>query len=70
MTVLHVSLVQEDRKTLPIYLYRDELLKAVDDHQVPLDFLLYLFDSERISLSTLQLMIYGAKLCTLLILSI
>ncbi|XP_062168668.1 pre-mRNA-splicing factor ATP-dependent RNA helicase DEAH1-like [Alnus glutinosa] len=26
--------LQEDRKTLPIYPYRDELLKAVHDHQV------------------------------------
>lgn len=26
--------LQSDRKTLPIYPYRDELLKAVDDHQV------------------------------------
>ncbi|KAA8542530.1 hypothetical protein F0562_023682 [Nyssa sinensis] len=26
--------LQEDKKTLPIYPYRDELLKAVDDHQV------------------------------------
>ncbi|GLT72453.1 hypothetical protein SLA2020_443870 [Shorea laevis] len=26
--------LQEDRKTLPIYPYRDELLKAIDDHQV------------------------------------
>lgn len=27
-------LIQEDRKTLPIYTYRDQLLKAVEDHQV------------------------------------
>lgn len=27
-------LLQEDRKTLPIYAYRDELLQAVDNHQV------------------------------------
>ncbi|KAK9926087.1 hypothetical protein M0R45_023339 [Rubus argutus] len=26
--------LQEDRKTLPIYAYRDELLKAIDEHQV------------------------------------
>ena len=26
--------LQEDRKMLPIYPYRDELLKAVDDHQI------------------------------------
>ncbi|KAI8528846.1 hypothetical protein RHMOL_Rhmol12G0179100 [Rhododendron molle] len=26
--------LQEDRKTLPIYAYRDELLQAVDNHQV------------------------------------
>ncbi|XP_034925449.1 pre-mRNA-splicing factor ATP-dependent RNA helicase DEAH1 isoform X1 [Populus alba] len=26
--------LQEDRKTLPIYPYRDELLKAINDHQV------------------------------------
>ncbi|KAE8124420.1 hypothetical protein FH972_019308 [Carpinus fangiana] len=26
--------LQEDRKTLPIYPYREELLKAIDDHQV------------------------------------
>ncbi|GFQ04335.1 putative pre-mRNA-splicing factor ATP-dependent RNA helicase dhx16 [Phtheirospermum japonicum] len=26
--------LQNDRKTLPIYPYRDELLKAIDDHQV------------------------------------
>ncbi|KAB5524486.1 hypothetical protein DKX38_022235 [Salix brachista] len=25
---------QEDRKTLPIYPYRDELLKAINEHQV------------------------------------
>lgn len=25
---------QEDRKTLPVYPYREELLKAVNDHQV------------------------------------
>lgn len=26
--------LQEDRKTLPIYAYRDDLLQAIDDHQV------------------------------------
>lgn len=26
--------LQEDRKTLPIYSYRDDLLKAIEDHQV------------------------------------
>lgn len=35
LTCLHVALLlQDDRKTLPVYPYRDELLQAVNDHQV------------------------------------
>lgn len=29
-----ICLNQEERKNLPIYPYRDELLKAIEDHQV------------------------------------
>ena len=35
LNCLHVVLLlQDDRKTLPVYPYRDELLQAINDHQV------------------------------------